>query len=207
MALIFADGFDKYGGAKPVDTHSINPQSNRHTLANATAYVRLTKTDWEQINAALQYAAGDGLEVADRLRERFGKGFEASPQLIGQAADLIELFVAARFVTGPVHVAITGPQGSGKTVLTAAITHALRLVKVPVHIEGSDPFEPGVQPTYTIRDGEPPHPRFGSPIRRTLADAGVPGFTILPVPLSYRLRHRLRLALGRLKALSRGLGR
>lgn len=171
-----------------------------------TAVVRLTMKHWDEIKAALQYAdANFGGVSPDTLAIFAGRKFEPSPQLIGQAADLIDLFVAARFVPGPVHVAITGPQGSGKTVLTAAITHALRTVKVPVHVEGSDPFDDQT-PTFTIQDGDPP--RLTTALlkgRRPEMKTLVPGvlYAVQPLPL----RQRVRRALGRLMAALRSLRR
>lgn len=165
-----------------------------------TAVVRLTMREWDEINAALQYAAGDGLEVRPSLLTKFGEDFEPAPQLIGQAADLIDLFVACRFVPGPVHVAITGPQGSGKTVLTAAITHALRTVQVPVHVEGSDPFDDQT-PTFILQDGDRVWPEARRGRRLALDPEGF--VTVLPVPWHYRVRR----ALGRLMASLRSLRR
>lgn len=179
-----------------------------------TAVERFTMREWEQINAALQYAAGDGLEVSPSLLARFGKDFEPAPQLIGQAADLIDLFVACRFVPGPVHVAITGPQGSGKTVLTAAITHALRTVQVPVHVYGSDPFEPGVNPTYVLIDDVAETMARAGGIeqqkkRRQMIDAYYgrePAPEIVVIP-PVRFKDRARRSLGRLMAALRSLRR
>lgn len=187
-----------------------------------SAHVRLTAKDWEQISSALQYAAGDGLEASPALLTKFGKDFEPSLPLISQAADLIDLFVACRFAPGPVTVAIDGPQASGKTLLTAAITHALRTVKVPVHVYGSDPFD-DQKPTYVlIDDVAETTARAGGieeqkrrrqmiddyytsrtgDITRGFRDGGVV-FTVKPVPLRVRLRFALRRAL----AAFRGLGR
>lgn len=179
-----------------------------------TAVVRLTMREWDEINAALQYAAGDGLEVRPSLLTKFGEDFEPAPQLIGQAADLIELFVACRFAPGPVTVSIDGPQASGKTVLTAAITHALRTVQVPVHVYGSDPFEPGVQPVFTLIDDVAETMARAGGIeqqkrRRQMLDTyygrepAPEIITVLPVSWSQRVRR----ALGRLIAWARGLGR
>ena len=165
-----------------------------------TAVVRLTMREWDEINAALQYAAGDGLEVRPSLLTKFGEDFEPAPQLIGQAADLIDLFVACRFVPGPVHVAITGPQGSGKTVLTAAITHALRTVQVPVHVEGSDPFDDQT-PTFILQDGDRVWPEARRGRRLALDPEGF--VTVLPAPWHFRVRR----ALGRLMAALRSLRR
>ena len=175
-----------------------------------TAVVRLTMREWDEVNAALQYAAGDGLEVRSSLLTKFGKDFEPAPQLIGQAADLIELFVACRFAPGPVTVSIDGPQASGKTVLTAAITHALRLVQVPVHVYGSDPFEPGVNPTYVLIDDAAAQKQA---LARAVENRDrlrqmkplVPGvlYTLRPLPM----RQRVRRPLGRLMAFLRSLRR
>lgn len=179
-----------------------------------TAVVRLTMKDWDEINAALQYAAGDGLEVRPSLLTKFGGDFEPAPELLGQAADLIDLFVACRFAPGPVTVSIDGPQASGKTVLTAAITHALRTVRVPVHVYGSDPFEPGVNPTFTLIDDVAETMARAGGIeqqkrRRQMLDTyygrepAPEIITILPVPWHKRVRR----ALGRLMASLRSLRR
>lgn len=179
-----------------------------------TAVERFTMREWEQINAALQYAAGDGLEVSPSLLKRFGRDFEPAPQLLGQAADLIELFVACRFAPGPVTVSIDGPQASGKTVLTAAITHALRTVQVPVHVYGSDPFEPGVNPTFTLIDDVAETMARAGGIeqqkrRRQMLDTyygrepAPEIITVLPVTWKARARR----ALGRLMAALRSLRR
>lgn len=166
-----------------------------------TAHVRLTAKHWDEIKAALQYAdANMGTVSPDTLALFAGRKFEPSPQLIGQAADLIDLFVACRFVPGPVHVAITGPQGSGKTVLTAAITHALRTVQVPVHVEGSDPFDDQT-PTFILQDGDRVWPEARRGRRLALDPEGF--VTVLPVPWRYRVRR----ALGRLMASLRSLRR
>lgn len=179
-----------------------------------TAVVRLTMREWDEINAALQYAAGDGLEVRPSLLTKFGEDFEPAPQLIGQAADLIDLFVACRFAPGPVTVSIDGPQASGKTVLTAAITHALRTVQVPVHVYGSDPFEPGVNPTYVLIDDVAETMARAGGIehqkkRRQMIDAyygrePAPEIVVIP-PVPFK--DRVRRSLGRLMAALRSLRR
>lgn len=168
-----------------------------------TTHVRLTESDWNEVKAALQYAAAMRQAVSPALLNRFvGRKFEPSPKVIGEATDLIGLFVAARCAPGPVTVSITGPQGSGKTVLTRALAHALRVVKVPVHVVGDEPFDDQT-PTYVIHDGPVFDPAPVVAVRRS-PDEPVEIVYTMPDPVHRRVRRYLGRLVGRIReALSR----
>lgn len=111
-------------------------------IKQPTTHVRLTAKHWDEIKAALQYAdVNVGGVSPDTLKLFAGRKFTPRHPVISQAADLIDLFVAVRFVPGPLTVFVEGPQGSGKTTLTAAIHHALATVEVPTQLAGADPIE------------------------------------------------------------------
>jgi hypothetical protein len=160
-------------------------------LKQPTAHVRLTEREWTEVKEALQYAAAMRQAVSPALLNRFiGRKFEASPQILGQAADLIDLFVAVKAVPGPVTVFVEGPQGSGKTTVTAAIHHALSLVEVPTQLLGSDPIKG--EPTVLLAD---------VPYTAQRPKALTPGEIVQTIykPVKQRIRERLGRWIARIR--------
>jgi len=159
-------------------------------LKHDTAHVRLTEKEWNAVRYSLQNSGEFGNLGDPSLRKKFDRDFQASPQILGQAADLIDLFVAVKAVPGPVTVFVEGPHGSGKTTVTAAIHHALALVEVPTQLLGSDPIKG--EPTVLLAD---------VPYTAQRPKALTPGEIVQTIykPVKQRIRERLGRWIARIR--------
>lgn len=156
-------------------------------IKQETTHVRLTRKEWDTVRETLR---ASGVFDDPVLRSKMDCEFTPRHPVISQAADLIDLFVAVRFIPGPVTVFVEGPQGSGKTTLTAAIQHALATVEVPTQLLGSDPIKG--EPTVLLAD---------VPYTAQRPKALTPGEIVQTIykPVKQRIRERLGRWIARIR--------
>lgn len=100
-------------------------------MSEPTAYARITEAQWGTLREMFKQA--DVTKEGVELRRIFERPFQASPEVIGEAADLIKPWADIRShvgKTGQVVITFTGPQASGKTLLARAIEKSLLTVGV-----------------------------------------------------------------------------